>query len=385
MKESMGQIIKRLRKERNFTQEELAEQLNITYQAVSRWENETGMPDISQIVPLANVLGVSTDVLFGMQCTNDDEEIDRFIEKMEMKIYTLPDGEEYLEHRRKCCDEVQEELKTYTNNPKLLVYSLEHLVCLIDLYYHLMPGSPKKEAKIKALEKECVRQANLILNYSNNAEYRSYANSWMTEVYETLEDYDKTKEYANNLPNIDIFNDRYCRLGDIYRLSKHAKEAIPFHGVAIHNALKYLNQHLLRIGHCYHDIGKYEEAYVCHRFYPDLFDHMIGEREDEFSCFFSLNYAFCAKDCLDLNRPDEALDWLEKYVRYELLKEKNCHAATESSLPYLAGWRIICPDKSWPAGHNILNWLRRDCFDPIRDTDRFKALVRKAEESIKKQ
>jgi len=59
MKESMGQIIRKLRKERNLTQEELAEQLNITYQAVSRWENETGMPDISQVIPLANVFGVS--------------------------------------------------------------------------------------------------------------------------------------------------------------------------------------------------------------------------------------------------------------------------------------------------------------------------------------
>ena len=58
---SIGQIIKRLRKERNWTQEELAEQLNITYQAISKWENETGMPDISQIIPLATVFGVITD------------------------------------------------------------------------------------------------------------------------------------------------------------------------------------------------------------------------------------------------------------------------------------------------------------------------------------
>ena len=67
MNETMGQIIRRLRKERNLTQEELAQQLNITFQAISRWENETGMPDISQIVPLSNVFGVTTDVLFNIE------------------------------------------------------------------------------------------------------------------------------------------------------------------------------------------------------------------------------------------------------------------------------------------------------------------------------
>ena len=70
MSETMGQIIRRLRKERNLTQEELAEQLNITYQAVSRWENGTGMPDISQIVPLSNLFDVTTDVLFGIHDTD---------------------------------------------------------------------------------------------------------------------------------------------------------------------------------------------------------------------------------------------------------------------------------------------------------------------------
>lgn len=39
MNENMGQIIKRLRKEQNLTQEELAEQLNISAQAISKWEN----------------------------------------------------------------------------------------------------------------------------------------------------------------------------------------------------------------------------------------------------------------------------------------------------------------------------------------------------------
>lgn len=66
MNENMGQIIRRLRKERNLTQEELAEQLNITSQAVSKWESGASLPDFSQIVPLANLFGVPTDVLFGI-------------------------------------------------------------------------------------------------------------------------------------------------------------------------------------------------------------------------------------------------------------------------------------------------------------------------------
>ena len=70
----VGQTIRRLRKERGLTQEELAEQ-RVTAQAVSKWENETGMPDISQIVPLAGVFGVSTDVIFGLDTTTAGEDV----------------------------------------------------------------------------------------------------------------------------------------------------------------------------------------------------------------------------------------------------------------------------------------------------------------------
>ena len=40
-----------------------AERCGITYQAVSKWENDTGMPDILHVVPLSSIFKVSTDVV----------------------------------------------------------------------------------------------------------------------------------------------------------------------------------------------------------------------------------------------------------------------------------------------------------------------------------
>lgn len=60
---TIGESIRYHRKRLNLTQAQLAERLNVTAQAVSRWENDTGLPDISMAVPLARALGTTTDEL----------------------------------------------------------------------------------------------------------------------------------------------------------------------------------------------------------------------------------------------------------------------------------------------------------------------------------
>lgn len=65
MQESFGQRISRMRKAKGLTQEELGEKVNISSQAVSKWENDISSPDISILVKLANILGVTLDELLG--------------------------------------------------------------------------------------------------------------------------------------------------------------------------------------------------------------------------------------------------------------------------------------------------------------------------------
>ena len=73
---TIGQNIRKLRKDRGMTQEELAAQLNVSAQAVSKWELESCAPDISLIVPLSALFGVSADVLFGISPDSMEQEIE---------------------------------------------------------------------------------------------------------------------------------------------------------------------------------------------------------------------------------------------------------------------------------------------------------------------
>ena len=59
----IGQNIRRLRRERNLTQEEVAAHLGISFQSVSKWERGEGYPDITLLPALANYFRITIDEL----------------------------------------------------------------------------------------------------------------------------------------------------------------------------------------------------------------------------------------------------------------------------------------------------------------------------------
>lgn len=67
---TMGEKMQKLRKQKNWSQETLAEKLGVSRQAVSLWERGESMPDIDKLLPLANLFGVTIDYLL-----NDTEDI----------------------------------------------------------------------------------------------------------------------------------------------------------------------------------------------------------------------------------------------------------------------------------------------------------------------
>ena len=66
MEETLGKRIVACRKKLGITQDRLAEQLGVTAQAVSKWENDQSCPDITMLPKLAEIFGTSVDALLGM-------------------------------------------------------------------------------------------------------------------------------------------------------------------------------------------------------------------------------------------------------------------------------------------------------------------------------
>ena len=73
---NLGSVIKRLRTEQGVTQDALAEYLGISYQAVSKWETGTTLPDITLLPKLAAFFGVRIDELFSVNHEDELERID---------------------------------------------------------------------------------------------------------------------------------------------------------------------------------------------------------------------------------------------------------------------------------------------------------------------
>lgn len=91
------------RKKNGWSQEELAEKLNVSRQAVSKWESAGSIPDLQKVIQLANVFGVSTDYLFKDDITPEQNSTDFYNETEKNEPIcrvSMEEANEFLELRK---------------------------------------------------------------------------------------------------------------------------------------------------------------------------------------------------------------------------------------------------------------------------------------------
>lgn len=179
----IGQTLKKLRRSRDLTQEEVAAHLGISYQAISKWERNDGYPDITMLPALANYFQVSVDELIGMEEITSAQKLDEINQKWQ--------DNRVLGKHKENVELMRNALKIYPNNALLLIQlsaSLERL-------------DGTEEEKREFL-KESIMIHEQILRYCDDSEVRGAALSNISDAYYRYGDYEKAVEYANKLPNL---------------------------------------------------------------------------------------------------------------------------------------------------------------------------------------
>lgn len=173
---SIGTTIKKLRRERNMTQEKLAEYLGITANAVSQWECDRTAPDISQLPMLARVLQVTTDRLLGVDFSRDKEEIER-IGRESFDFYRVG-------QREKAIEIVRNGLKQYPQSFRLMARLAESLI-----------GIPGYEEELEEL-------CDKILKDCTESRPRDHAYRLKIILCGQRGQYGEVKKLAENLPHV---------------------------------------------------------------------------------------------------------------------------------------------------------------------------------------
>ena len=88
----------RLRKKNGWSQEELADKMNVSRQAVSKWEAAQTTPDLEKILQLGNLFGVTTDYLLKDELV--DEEFVEGVDEIPIRKISLAEANDYLEQRK---------------------------------------------------------------------------------------------------------------------------------------------------------------------------------------------------------------------------------------------------------------------------------------------
>ncbi len=199
---SIGSTIKRLRREKDITQEQLAEYLGITSRAISQWECDRTSPDISQIPALCHIFDVSSDVLFGIDIEKKEQHIKEQLEEAKKKwaLGYNSEGEAIL----------RSALKEYPNNYEIM----SGLMSCIWKSRH----EPDRTNEYDTLTAEVISLGDRIIAECTDNETRNNAVQILCFTYPELNQSEKAVELANQMPG--RYLTREALLSSIYRGTK---------------------------------------------------------------------------------------------------------------------------------------------------------------------
>lgn len=354
----IGEKIKELREKKNITQNKIAEYLGITEQAISRWENGGGYPDMELIPAISNFLNISIDELF-----EADKKAER-LQKIRLNI-TLKYGNGFIDETIELC---RNALKEFAND-YFIMYNL--FVALGDW-------------KLHENKDEIIELSERIMSDCDDYNIKMQTIYKMASFYIMIDD-DKVKNLAEQLPTmqfgINISKEKLLgRLpNDINERAKHKKRILWVLGTELSSEIDSLadfsppnerieiREKALQIMNILFDDGDYSvENMNLHKIYRKM-----------------------SEDYLCLGKQEQALDCLEKSADYCIAVENSSNVVLKHTSLLFKDMEnhVFIYNHGSPATISYLfinNFLlKSDVYAPIREHERFKAVIAKLEQYAK--
>ena len=353
---SIGQTIKRLRRNADMTQEELAEILSISPQAVSRWETDATMPDLSLIPAIVNLFGVTSDELLGINTMRVEEQISDY----KVRISSL-----YSEHRYvDMLALAREAMKTFPNNLQLIG----------ELAFALTSG---ENAMNEDNLDEAIKHYKTILAKSVDSVLRFRATAALCRILVKKGDKEQALVYAKQLPKgvvqtssylierFDLLNDNEKETS--YRLSIEMYTKALTETIFLLADPNYTNpQSALSTEQRIALLEK--EIEIIRAIYGD---DLLSENRELYTLYRTIG-------CLHLLAGDKenAVLSFEKAYRYAVTFDEYKDGSRYSSL-LLSG--VDCDDHSLWSGSAVRDFAERinkqDRYNAVKDDPRFSDLV----------
>lgn len=348
--------MKTLRKSHDLTQEEFAERLGMSSQAVSKWETGTAMPDISMFPILANFFNVTTDELLGVDISRRQERVDALIEQGNLLLRNS-ERAALVEHYRNAVAEFPGEDELWFQ----LAWSLNWAKGI----------TRTREEDLT----ESIRIYKSILERTKDSELITRVHAQLVYNYRDLHDYSNALTWAEKLPSLNLNRQLFISRCSLYKGSEmeaHNRDCL-------HAYIRNLVDVMMMCGNVWRtnpdSSMSIDESIAAMDTVIALLDLLYGENKLDmhlktYHCQRAAAVLYLLKgDCEGaLDRLEKALFEVEKHESYNdgscydslLLKGKKAPA------------RDRLPHTLW---EDMLKYMPQEHYDPLRENPRFIAIL----------
>ena len=355
----IGKTIKKLRREKDLTQERLAEYLNVSPQAVSRWETDMAYPDITIIPKIANFFGVSSDLLLGIESHKNEEKIQDYL-KEHHRLNNLGDRRARYELMKKAASE-------YPGDFRIII---KYAWTLAEKPFTPPDNSNDINETSSEVEAICLR----VLDDCTDDEIRYEAIDILAMLYGMLRDFEKAKNIINRLPGDNQTKPEKLEMlydsGSPEQILQR-QENIQYLGWALR--LKISNTAFTQTIPD-EKIRLFKKAITIYELIYDNGDYHF------YNCDLADLYIWIAGCHIEKFEYDNALQALEKAANHCIAFDSLPEEITHTSL--LVNRLVNRRDNSIKGymgtkSAKELCGLQNELYDPIRNTYQFKAIVEK--------